>query len=186
MAYSTLSNLTPCLPLQLTPPTLWIPFLLPRTPPSLGMAASYYLILQVSCEILPLLLQEDFSDHHASRALQISRLSAKPPQLQGPPPPSPTMLSWKHLLLSTCYPSPTHPSHHYHHPLHQLVVTLSFLLPCTQLSRGSAVLLDQRMNESNPYPSSRRVCFTLYLKLWLLSCVYSVPLLNLKFSKKLY
>lgn len=109
MAYSTLSNLTPCLPLQLTPPTLWIPFLLPRTPPSLGMAASYYLILQVSCEILPLLLQEDFSDHHASRALQISRLSAKPPQLQGPPPPSPTMLSWKHLLLSTCYPSPTHP-----------------------------------------------------------------------------
>lgn len=109
MAYSTVSNLTPCLPLQLTPPTLWIPFLLPRTPPSLGMAASYYLILQVSCEILPLLLQEDFSDHHASRALQISRLSAKPPQLQGPPPPSPTMLSWKHLLLSTCYPSPTHP-----------------------------------------------------------------------------
>lgn len=92
---------------------------------------------------------------------------------------------------NTCYSLPvTHrphtPSHHYHHPLHQLVVTLSFLLPCTQLSRGSAVLLDQRMNESNPYPSSRRVCFTLYLKLWLLSCVYSVPLLNLKFSKKLY
>lgn len=134
---------------------LWIPFLLPRTPPSLGMAASYYLIFQVSCgPTLP--PQEDFSDHHASE-LSRSQTFCQAPTASGSTSSKPYHAELETPVTLYLLPIPHTPSHHYHHPLTvggHLIISTS-LHPAQQ---GSAVLLDQRMNESNPYLSPRRVC----------------------------